>query len=57
MSDRKEMWRLAHLEHHISPEKRVNVDCPVPLVVEEGHFKAIVESLGCVGGRFVADEL
>jgi hypothetical protein len=57
MSDGKEMWRLTHLEYHISRGKSVHIDCPVPFVVEEGYLKAVVESLGLDGGRFVADEL
>jgi hypothetical protein len=57
MSDGKEMWRLTHLEYHISPGNSVFIDYAVPFVVEEGYLKAVVESLGLDGGRFVADEL
>jgi hypothetical protein len=57
MSDGKEMWRLTHLEYHISRGKSVHINCPVPFVVEEGYLKAVVESLGLEGGQFVADEL
>jgi hypothetical protein len=40
----------------LTPPDEENIDLK-KLVVEEGYLRAVVESLGLDGGRFVADEL